>query len=52
MHLRNAMWSKRQGLTSQKVVAIHDNAYPHRAQLIQNLFKDFCGEQFEHLRTR
>ncbi len=48
IHLKNAMQSRRWGLLSQKVVVIHDNACPHRAQLIQTLMKDFHWEQFEH----
>ncbi len=41
------MWCKRQGLLNQKVVLIHDNAHPHKVQLIPTLLKDFKWEPFE-----
>ncbi len=48
MHLMYEIWSKRQGWLSQKIILIHDNARPHRVELIQTLLKDFHWEQFEH----
>ncbi len=48
MYLRIVIWFRSQGLLSQKVVLIHNNAHLHRAQLIQILLKDFHWEQFEH----
>ncbi len=48
MQLRNVIQLSRRGSLSQKIVLIHDNAHPHRVQLIQTLLRDFCWEQLEH----
>ncbi len=51
MHLRNVIWSKRQGLLNQEVILIHDNAHPHRVHMIQILLKGFHGNCSNTLRT-
>ncbi len=48
MHLRNTIQPMRQGLLSQKVVLIHENARPHRVQLIRTLLENFHQKQFKH----
>ncbi len=50
MHLRNAIWSKRWGLLSQKVVLIHDSARPHRSWF-RPCWKIFIGNSLNSLCT-
>jgi histone-lysine N-methyltransferase SETMAR len=46
--LRHAIQNKRRGMLSWGVVMLHENAYPHIAITMQNLFVTFGWEQFDH----
>ncbi|GBN57065.1 hypothetical protein AVEN_23906-1 [Araneus ventricosus] len=46
--LRSAIQNKRQGMLSQGIVFLHDNARPHSAGVTQNFIQQFGLEQFDH----
>jgi hypothetical protein len=46
--LHRAIQNEQRGMLSQGVVMLHDNAYPHVAIAMQDLFATFGWKQFDH----
>jgi len=46
--LRHEIQNKRRGMLSRGIVFIHDNAFPHTANVTQQFLMDFDWEQLDY----